>query len=58
MDKVFEITALGKDYKCRYDKMYGYYWVTSPTGYTFKVDKETFDSEYFNKESTKRATDE
>lgn len=42
MDKVFEIEALGHKYKVRYCKMYGYYWMTSETGYTFKIDEETF----------------
>lgn len=52
VDKVFEIEALGHKYKCRWSELYGYYWVESDTGYSFKVDKETFDNEYFNKEST------
>lgn len=42
MDKVFEIEALGHKYKVRYSKPYNYYWVTSDTGHTFKMDPETF----------------
>lgn len=42
MDKVFEIEALGHKYTARYCRYYDYYWLTSDTGYTFRMDPETF----------------
>lgn len=52
MNKPFYISALGHKYLVEYDSYYNYYLVTSDTGYTFKVDKETFDNEYINTKST------
>lgn len=54
MNKPFYIEALGHRYLVELDEYHNTYFVTSDTGYAFKVGKETFDNEYLNKQSTKR----
>jgi len=51
-EDIFYFTALGKEYKARYNKYYDKYWVESlDTGYMFYVDKGVFD-EYYNPKPT------
>lgn len=44
MTKEIQFESNGYKYTARYDEYYGYYWVKSDTGYTFKMTKEELDN--------------
>ena len=50
-DKTFIIKSLGHTYVCEIDEYHNRYLVTSDTGDSFYVDRETFDNEYLDTKS-------
>lgn len=56
MQDGFKIEANGYKYTCYRLPKEHKVMVTSSTGYSFKVDEEIFDNEYFNRESTRSSS--